>query len=182
MQRCEAARARGTAEEKNISSWLKGPRTRKGNAGEDELWGPRGRRCQGETEGKREKVGNAEGARLLFLIIKNGTAAQMRGIFATRASERAEIHPVWGERSKTLVWSDPGHLMKTETGEETRWPHTDKHPTGKMTVQVQVPSQQQRRVVEGRQSRLECRPNVTGLTGERSVSVEDRQVIYLQVI
>lgn len=41
---------------------IKGPRTRKGNAGEDELRGPRGRRISGETEGKREKLGNVEGA------------------------------------------------------------------------------------------------------------------------
>lgn len=37
-----------------------------------------------------------EQARLLFLIIKNGTAGQMRGIFATRATKQAAIRPLFG--------------------------------------------------------------------------------------
>lgn len=67
MRRYKLLSARGAGEEKNISSWLKGLRTRKGNIGEDKLGALKGKgspekqKAGGEAASK-QKPGNA-GAR-----------------------------------------------------------------------------------------------------------------------
>lgn len=81
MLRYKLLSAWGAGEEKNISSWLKGLRTRKGNIGEDKLWALKGKgSLEKQKAARKAKPENAGGVRLdsrprslLFLIIKNGT-------------------------------------------------------------------------------------------------------------
>lgn len=159
MLRCELARAPGTAEEKNISSWLKGPRTRKENAGEDELWGPQGRRLSRETEGKGEKLGNVDwaGPSAVSHYQKWDGGTDERDFCNQSHKAGSHSSPVWRNKH-SHVWSDTGHLTKTETREPTQWPHTCQQPTGKTTGSGTFRG-------SCSVSCLQCGANVTGLTG-----------------
>lgn len=75
MLRYKLLSARGTGEEKNISSWLKGLRTRKGNIGEDKLWALKGKgslekqKAEGKAARKQSRGMQGERDSILALAV-----------------------------------------------------------------------------------------------------------------
>lgn len=81
MLRYKLLTAWGAGEEKNISSWLKGLRTRKGNIGEDKLWALKGKGSLEKQKAARKQSRGMQGewdsilalAVSCFSLLKNGT-------------------------------------------------------------------------------------------------------------